>query len=462
LFVGLIVFPILALGINFQEYAKVSPKAGGLAGWSSPAVGDINNDGDVDAVMSTPGGTVVAVSSSGATLWRTKIPRIDCPDAPSSDRVYSTPAIGSLSGDGRQQVVLGYGGFKGKDCEGGVVAFHGDTGEVAWNFRISRWSRNKKVWVYRNSVVSTPLIQDLDGDGYQEVVFGSWSRYVYVLNHLGKVNLAVHTADTVWSSPIVLNTAPRKTIVIGSDISRNDALKTKDGGNLFFIDPLSSRSLIGFPDSTRVLKTVYLDQVLFSSPVVADVDPNSTGDEVIIGSGCYFKGKGSWVKVVSATTGKVLHTLPVARCSASTPAVGDLNGDGVKDIVSWVSTGNDGRAIAYSLASGVPEVLWEKSVDKPVAFQSPVVLEGTKPIVLLGASKFVEIINGETGQTIDTLSTGVFGFGNIVATDFNKDGIPDLVVGGTSRTRGEGGIIKFFLGMSNESFENSERRNWRG
>lgn len=459
-FVLLLVFPIFALALEFVEYESVSPRVGGLAGWSSPAAADLNGDGVMDAVMSTPGGMVIAVSSNGDTLWTARIPGIQCSDASNNDRVYSTPSIDSLSGDGRQQVVLGYGGFNGPNCSGGVVAFHGDTGEVAWNFRINDWAR--RIWKYRNSVVSTPLISDLDGDGRKEIAFGSWSRYVYVLNHLGRVRLAINTADTVWSSPTVLDSTPRKTLVIGSDISRNDRKKTKDGGNLFFIDPLASRRVIGFPDKSRVVRTVYLDQVLFSSPVVADVDPNSTGDEIIIGSGCYFKGKGAWVKIVSATTGEVLHTLPVARCSASTPAVGDINRDGVKDIVSWVSTGTGGRAIAYSLASGVPEVLWEKSVDKPVAFQSPVVLEGTKPIVLLGASKFVEVINGETGQTIDTLSTGVSGFSNIVATDFNKDGIPDLVVGGTSRTRGEGGTIKFFHGISNESFENSERRNWRG
>ncbi len=464
-FVLLVFFPITVLAITFEEFEAVSPKAGGLAGWGSPAAADLNNDGIMDAVMATPAGTVVAVSSNGETLWKTKIPRIDCSETSKSDRVYSTPAIGSLSGDGRQQVVLGYGGFNGKGCEGGVVAIHGDTGEVAWNFRIKRWGKNKKVWIYRNSVVSTPLISDLDNDGFQEVVVGSWSRFVYVLNHLGKVNLAVHTADTVWSSPTMIDTAPRKTVVIGSDISRNDGLKTKNGGNIFFIDPLASKSIVGFPDrnSVRVLDMVYLDQVLFSSPVIADVDPTSEGSEVIIGSGCYFKNKGAWVKVVSVNTGQVLHTLPVARCSASTPAIGDINNDGVKDIVSWVSTGSEGRVVAYTLKNGSPEVLWEKGLDhKPVAFQSPLILEGDSPVVLIPASKFVEIIDGDTGQTIDTLSTGVSGFSNIVVTDINTDGTPDLVIGGTSRERGVGGTIKFFLGESESAFDNADRRNWRG
>lgn len=461
-FVVLIIFPITIFALSFEEHTSVSPKAGGLGGWGSPAAADLNNDGIMDAVMSTPGGTVVAVSSNGETLWKTRIPRIDCKDTSSIDRVYSTPSIASLNNDGRLQVVLGYGGFRGRNCEGGVVAIHGDTGEVAWNFRTGKWGKKNKVWIGHNSVVTTPFITELDNSGFKKVVVGSWSRYVYVLNHLGKVELAVHTADSVWSSPTVINTSPRKTIIAPSDISANPHLKTKNGGNIFFIDPLPSKTTIGFPDKTRVKKMVYLDQVLFSSPVIANVDPISTGDEIIIGSGCYFKGKGAWVKVISVNTGSVLHTLPVARCSASTPAVGDLNGDGIKDIVSWVSTGKSGRAIAYTLASGNPEVLWEKEVDKQVAFQSPVILEGSKPLVLLSPSKFVEIIDGSTGQTLETLSTGVSGFGNIVVTDINKDKIPDLVVGGNSQIRGEGGTIKFFLGVSLESFDNPERRNWRG
>src|SRR5258708_4308035 len=85
------------------RWANDAP-AGGFK-WGSPVIGDVNNDGSNDVVVGGQDGKVYAYDANGAPLtghW----PARATAGAGSTPAIDSTPAIGDVDGDGRNEVVV--------------------------------------------------------------------------------------------------------------------------------------------------------------------------------------------------------------------------------------------------------------------------------------------------------------------------------------------------------------------
>jgi hypothetical protein len=436
---------------------------GGTIGYSSPVIAEIDgdlNDGK-EVAVGTNSGTVSVYHANGTLLWSVAIPQIggEC----SHGAISSSPAVGALFGDGQPYVVVGYGGFS-KRCDGGIAAIRGSDGQIAWQFSTLQFSKSEHFWTMLNSVFSSPALADVDGDGKMEIGFGSFDRYVYLLNFDGSVRWYYQAADSVWSSPAFANVDqnPDLEMIIGTDISGNKAIRppTKNGGYLYaFKTRTRTTKLIRFRDPSAFVWMTHFDQTIYSSPVIADVLPNNPGKEVVIGSGCFFpqqkrvKG-GRWQKILSLATGHLLRTLVTTGCSPSSAAIADLNGDGQLDVIATVNgnstIGGDGlgRVMAWNPVSG--NLIW--SVVPRVRghndswlgqFSSPVVadIDGDGYLeVIVSNTDGLSILNGRDGSELTCNSSSclnsslnVRASGSLRATpavaDLNNDGIPDIVVG---------------------------------
>ncbi|HEY3131633.1 MAG TPA: FG-GAP-like repeat-containing protein [Acidobacteriota bacterium] len=243
--------------------------------------------------------------------------------ADQNDLVNSTAALVDINGDGKLEIFIGSGdGYVyGFDSLGNTLpGWPQSTGAAAGDGNYG--------------VFSSPCVADLDGDGVYEVIVGAFSHLIYVWNaNTGapKSGWPFDNTDTVWSSPAVadLNGDGKLEIVIGGD-------STTPPGGVLRVFRYTGEQLSGWPQ--------FIDQIIQSSPAIGDID----GDgqlEIVVGTGLFYAGTGQYVNAYRANGTKVAGW-PVSLtghytrsgCSGSppapdnrvfgSPALADLDGNG--------------------------------------------------------------------------------------------------------------------------------------
>lgn len=145
----------------------------------APGIGDIDGDGKVDIVFATWPGTIYVVDHEGKELrgWPHRLPLVpSCPHdpkAPQPERcmdlrhnwargTYSAPVLADMNKDGKPEIVIG--GFDGK-----IWAFKAD-GSVLDGFPVDLVSPKSNTPA---RIMATPTVADLNGDGIPEIISGS-------------------------------------------------------------------------------------------------------------------------------------------------------------------------------------------------------------------------------------------------------------------------------------------------
>jgi|HigsolmetaAR202D_1030399.scaffolds.fasta_scaffold00026_63 hypothetical protein len=325
-------------------------------------------------------GYLTVVSANGAILWQKQVPPSMCGTA--SERVsFSHPAVGALYGDGVPYVVVGYGDIYARSdaryCPGGVTAFHGPSGDVKWRLSIDALSPDERF----TGVFGTVALADTDGNGTLEVAFGALDRHFYLLRNDGSLIWRFHTADTVFSSPTFadVNGDGRLEVIFGTDISKNDRFGFNNGGFIYAFKTTAPSAQeapngrIGFNANPSAIPNLVwrsenFEQAIQGSPAVGDVNGDGVA-ELVATSSCHFKdgngvGLGRWVKLINLANGKVTATIPLPQCSTASPALADLNNDNVLDIVLPLSGLPNGECRVVAL-TGKGQQLWNV---KPTVF----------------------------------------------------------------------------------------------
>ncbi len=196
-------------------------------------------------------------------------------------------------------------------------------------------------------ILATPAVADLNGDGSPEIVLGTMNSQLHVL-----------TAQGEKYSPFP--------IILGGSIVADAALADLDGdgsvdvvvgasdGLLYALSAETGESLPGFPLATG--------GAIWSSPVIADLDQNGQ-KEVIVGS------DDKKLYAVSAT-GELLFTFQAGQAIKCSPAIADLDDNNRLDVIF---TCNDGKVYAvnhhgYSLSG------WPYDTGN-ILLSSPIVLD---------------------------------------------------------------------------------------
>lgn len=506
----LALLPVQALALDPIEISGWEGFAGDVQGirlandsigYSSVAAAEIDGvpENGMEVAVGGSDGYLYVYKADGSLHWSVALPNAACDQTGRTNKLYSSPAVGELYNDGVPYVVIGYGGVGGGECGGGVVAHNGITGERRFHFNIKKFDKKNGIWAQQYGVFGAPVLIDINNDGYLEIAFGSFDRAVYLLNARGRLDFRYHTADTTWSSPSFIDIRGNEKLemIITSDISRNDALGTPDGGlatalkikkvrNQARLDNRlasiagararrlqrrrwrAGKALFGFQSKRVVIWEQAFNQTIMSSPVIADLLPEVAGLEIAFASGCYFPSnsndkRGKWIKILSAGSGQVVNTLNTVACSPSSLAVGDIDEDGRLELVATVNgdegVGGDGqsRIAAYNPEDTDPfwsTVPRDKYGNYAMGghFMSPIIVDvdGNGSLEVLAAnSRTVGVYAGKTGLALScqdgscgssvAFRTGSALFATPTVADLNQDGEPELMIG--SARNGSGAIF---------------------
>jgi outer membrane protein assembly factor BamB len=263
------------------SYTSTSTSERGF--FASPMFHDCNGDGILDVLLGSMDDHFYALNGpDGTSIW--KSPK-------GLHYIRATSAMDDIDNDGEQEIV-------GLDNAAQMRLYDADTGAIEWETKLGY------------GVGSSPLIADLDGDGYGEIAsFMVVTGGIQVLNHDGSVLWNDTSRSDFYSSPTI-------------------AQIDGDGLPDLIVGDFNNHTILAYrgTDGTPLWQTVLPDNVRAqSSLVTADVDGDGEIEVLAL-------GKDRNLFSIDAQTGAIEWTFGVERPFGQ-PTIWDLDQDGIAEIV---------------------------------------------------------------------------------------------------------------------------------
>lgn len=287
--------------------------------WSTPAVGDLDDDGDNEIVVTSVQGITYAWHHDGTEVR-------DGDDDPGTQGVfhvrptewyqYGSPVLVDLDGDDLLEVLVGTRNSDGTPDVLHALSLDG-TEPDGWPYVLGAWT----------PTLTSPAVADLDNDGVLEIVFISENDRLHVVDQFGAevapfpLTLVATGAEAGIATPSPalgdLDGDGRLDIVAVEVFDRHN-------GAVHAID-LDGAELPGWPRT--------IEGNSESSPIVGDVSGDGVPD-VIFGIG---GGSDTGPNLIYGfrASGADLYGFPIAMVGPvrATPALTDLSGNGNVDLV---------------------------------------------------------------------------------------------------------------------------------
>ena len=212
--------------------------------------------------------------------------------------IKSSPVIADIYNDGNKEIII----FSGN----GKLFVLGFDGQVKSGFPVKVQKIEDS---YGNLVIlPSPAIGDIDNDGSKEIVLGTADSTLNVVRADGSIQqgFPVKLDNVVYSSPLI------------SKLNGNNynIVAASSGGYLYLLKPDGS-----------VITQRQLAQGFISSPVIADMDRDSTKEILIAGT------DGNILSINPNAALDVNWNMQTITEINSSPVVADVDGDGFTEVV---------------------------------------------------------------------------------------------------------------------------------
>jgi hypothetical protein len=324
-------FQVDPVPLPFAESTRTS-------GYNAPAPVDIDGDGDLDFAMGVLGGSFnpVATTADNLFFWeRTDPKRFTLRTKRLLDQIdhgsESTAALADLDADGDLDLVVGNKIDPGAADAARLAIYLNDGTAKAPAFRLADTLPLADAYHF------APAFGDLDADGDLDLMLGTWNQGVLLYRNEGTRQAPRWVADSTVR--LALPRGSHATPVLG-DLDGDgdlDLVAGQSSGALTFYRNDGTRARPKFAMAEEQIEGVKVERR--SAPALVDLDRDGRLD-LVVGSE---KGGAAAFRNTSSR-GAPLRFAHVSGFSlalppVSTPAVADLDGDGVLDIVSGTVAG---------------------------------------------------------------------------------------------------------------------------
>jgi hypothetical protein len=384
--------------------------------YASPAIGDVDNDGDLEVVIGSGDKYVYVLDgATGSLEWSYE----------TGGGVYASAALANLDDDAYLEIVIG-------STDGKVYCLDGSTGNVETG------------WPYATGgeVYSSAAIGDIDADGSLEIVVGSYDSNVYALDDSGIPEWTRDIYGAVHSSPALADRIKVEKYDNEWPMFRHDAMRTglysgPSEGLDIYIGSFDEYLYLIDGDDGSIIDRFETYGSIGTSPSVADVDGDAKLEIFFYDWGLDgLKGHTFWA----------LEDTPITKIAELTY---DEDLDEIIEVgeeVCWVLTIRVINSLETTITDAVVTDRFsaEIEIDEPFPYS---ITQGTVEYTTKGKSEKV-FLTWTIGD-LDPLAEATLTL--LVSTDLTPDGIQEYTEPGIYELN-SGAVLKGFIDSQQISF----------